>query len=247
MDELFQEINESETVTIDQNADYLAELVGEGKKFKTAHDLARGKAEADRYIELLKKQNEELKKEVNTRTSLDSFKTALEELRKPAEVESQPLSTPDSQAPKFDESSIEAIVETLLQKKEIQRAQETNAQKVSRVLEENFGSNAQAILNQKAREVGMSLSDLKEISLRSPQAFFRLVGAQEGAQRPERTGAVPSSSVNLDSPSQISPVRGRSYYERMKREQPTLYNDPKTTSAMIQDMARLGRDKFNAS
>lgn len=247
MDELFQEINESETVTIDQNADYLAELVGEGKKFKTAHDLARGKAEADRYIEMLKKQNEDLKKEVNTRTSLDSFKTALEELRKPAQVESQPLSPPGSQAPKFDESSLEALVESLLQKKEAQRAQETNAQKVSRVLEENFGGNAQSVLNQKAREVGMSLSDLKEISLRSPQAFFRLVGAQEGAQRPANTGAVPSGSVNLDSPTQISPVRGKSYYERMKREQPTLYNDPKTTSAMIQDMARMGRDKFNAS
>lgn len=250
MDELFQEINESETVTIDQNADYLAELVGEGKKFKTVHDLARGKAEADRYIELLKKQNEELKKEVNTRTSLDSFKTALEELRKPAQptqVESQPLSTPDSQAPKFDESSLEALVESVLQKKEAQRAQETNAQKVSRVLEENFGSNAQAVLNQRARELGMSLSDLKEISLRSPQAFFRLVGAQEGAQRPANTGAVPFGSVNLDAPTQISPVRGRSYYERMKREQPALYNDPKTTTAMIQDMARLGREKFNAS
>lgn len=245
MDELFQEINETEAVTIDQNADYLAELVGEGKKFKTPHDLARGKAEADRYVEMLKKQIDDLKKEVNTRTSLDAFKTELEALKKPSEVNPQPPVTPDNQAPKIDEQSLEALVESLLQKKELKRAQETNSQKVARVLEENFGPNAQGVLNQKAREVGMSLSDLKNLSLQSPAAFFRLVGAQEGTQRAPQTGAIPSGSIQA--PSAPISGRGHSYYERMKREQPSRYNDPKTTTEMIQDMARLGRDKFYQS
>lgn len=246
MDELFQEINESETVTIDQNADYLAELVGEGKKFKTPHDLARGKAEADRYVELLKRQIDDLKREVNTRTSLDAFKTELEALKNPQPVNPQPASTPDTQAPKIDESSLEALVESLLLRKEAQRAQETNSQKVSRVLEENFGPNAQQILNQKAKEVGMSLSDLKNLSLSSPAAFFRLVGAQEGVQRAPQTGAVPSGSHQVGS-SVPHGARGHSYYERMKREQPSKYNDPKTTSEMIRDMATLGRDEFYQS
>ena len=242
MDELFQEVNTDEVVTIDENADYLAELVGEGKKFKTPHDLARGKAEADRYIEVLKAKMADLEKEVNTRKSLEAFKTELEALKNPAPVETPIVSTPDTPQA-LDESRLESLLEQLLQKKEVQRARETNAQKVSRVLEENFGPKAQAVLNEKARELGMGLSELKGIAQTSPAAFFRLVGAQEGNSRPAPISGIPTGSVNVGAPESIT-ARGKSYYEKLKREQPKLYNDPKVTSQMIQDMAKLGRERF---
>jgi len=47
--------------TIDPSKNYLAELVGEGKKFKTQEDLARGKAESDAYIKILEKRSDELR------------------------------------------------------------------------------------------------------------------------------------------------------------------------------------------
>lgn len=245
MDELFKEVQQDEVVTIDENADYLSTLVGDGKKFKTVHDLARGKAEADAYIERLRREKEELEKEVKTRTSLDSFKTALEELRKPAQHVETPVVTPD-EAPKFDESRLEEMLEQFLQKKEIQRTRETNSQMVARVLEENFGPRASQVLNDKAREIGLPLSDLKDLAARSPQAFFRLVGAQEGERRPALNGAVPAGSVTLTQSSAPSGARGKSYYERLRRENPKLYNDQKTTVQMMNDMAALGRDKFNS-
>ena len=42
-------------------ADPLAELVGDGKKFATVNDLARGKLEADSFIEKIKAENNELR------------------------------------------------------------------------------------------------------------------------------------------------------------------------------------------
>src|SRR5882762_1576622 len=46
---------------LDSNKAYLEQLVGEGKKFKTAEDLARGKAESDSFIEIMKARMDELR------------------------------------------------------------------------------------------------------------------------------------------------------------------------------------------
>jgi hypothetical protein len=59
--------------TVDENVDYVTELVGEGKKFKDISGLARGKAEADLTIEVLKKKLDDLNKELTTRASLETF------------------------------------------------------------------------------------------------------------------------------------------------------------------------------
>ena len=39
--------------TVDPNKNYLTELVGDGKKFKTQEELARGKYESDLYLSLI--------------------------------------------------------------------------------------------------------------------------------------------------------------------------------------------------
>src|SRR6267154_5364704 len=46
---------------LDPSKNYLTDLVGPDKKFKTVEDLARGKAEADTTIELFKKRQDELR------------------------------------------------------------------------------------------------------------------------------------------------------------------------------------------
>src|SRR2546426_10450626 len=70
---------------VDPNKDYLAELVGDGKKFKTSQDLARGKFEADQYIEVLKRRQDEMRadylkisEESKTRATLDDLVKRLE-------------------------------------------------------------------------------------------------------------------------------------------------------------------------
>lgn len=245
MDDIFQEID-TPVVTIDEDKDFLAELVGEGKKFKTPQELARGKAESDRYIETLKGQIASLQNEVNTRTSLDGFKTMLEQIQTPAPTSVQPSVTPDEK-PQLDEAQLESIVQTLLAKREAERAQESNSQMVTRVLEENFGPSTQLVINAKAKELGMSLASMKALASQSPQAFLQLVGATQGQQRPVHGGQVPQGTFRpADGPAPQG-ARGRSYYENLKRTNPTLYNDQKTTVQMMNDMAKLGRDKFNQS
>ena len=62
-----------------QEPNYLAELVGEGKKFKTVDDLAKGKWNSDSMIETLKAEIATLKAQANSGANVD---TLLAEIRK---------------------------------------------------------------------------------------------------------------------------------------------------------------------
>ena len=74
----------NDDATFDSTKDYLKELVGEGKKFKTVEDLAKGKAESDAFISSVTRENKELRdsykkaiEEVNSRTRLEDLVTKL--------------------------------------------------------------------------------------------------------------------------------------------------------------------------
>ena len=53
--------NNNQDPIIDESKDYLSELVGEDKKFKTPAELAKGKWHADQTIELMKKRMDDLR------------------------------------------------------------------------------------------------------------------------------------------------------------------------------------------
>lgn len=251
VDEVFVETDvsgETETLpdadySLGDGTSYLDSLVGEGKKFKTTQDLAKGKLEADRYIHELKAKIDSLTKEVNTRSSLEDFKVALEEMKKPHQgVEYSDEPEPSTQKSETSLTQLESLVESLLSKKEQQSQKERNTNRVLKVLEENFGGKASEVITTKARSLGMSVKDLQDLAQRAPQAFFSLVGATEGQQRPSLKGNVPTSTMISEGLG--TGVRSKSYYDKLKVSNPKLYNDPRTTSQMISDMKKLGREAF---
>ena len=229
---IFEEVKEPE-VTIDQDVDYLDQLVGENKKFKSVNDLAKGKAEADRYVEVLKNKLDEATKELNTRTSLDSF---LDKMKNPGNVE-PPVVTPPSDAKgPLDDSEIEARILKALEARESQRAQETNVEKVTRVMQEQFGDNARLVINKKSKELGISANELQAMAARSPSAFFTLVGVSE-TPSPGLAPVVPRNGFNGAATNAVSGVKNKAYYDKMKAADPKKYFDPKTTVEMMRDMA----------
>lgn len=245
MDDLFVE-QTTPAETIDEGRNYLEELVGEDKKFKSVEDLARGKAEADAYIQTLTQRLDEQKNQGTTLSSLQELLSEIKTKREePQKEDPQPSVTPDA-GTQVDPNTLKELLESMLNEREQTRVRETNSQKVQRVLEENFGTQATSVLNQKARELGMSLSELKDLSIKTPTAFFRLVGAQEGAQRPAVGVPLPQAGVRTATPSQTSQgARGKSYYDNLKRTNPKLYFDQKTTVQMHKDMQALGISGFN--
>lgn len=224
--------NDDLDVTIDQDVDYFEQLVGDGKKFGDVKALAKGKAESDQYIKVLLSRLDEANKELNTRTNLESFLDQMKAQRQPQE-QVQPAVLPDA-TKELDDSDIEKRLESLLAKREAQRAQESNAERVKRVLTEKLGDRQGQFISQKSAELQMSREDLSAFAQRSPSAFFKLVGIDEAESHQPAGIPAPKSSFSL-TPS--STVKNKAFFDKMKRENPTQYRSPKTTGEMMRAMA----------
>ncbi len=230
--DIFDDLPDDSDVTIDESKDYLTELVGEGKKFKSVEELAKGKAYADSAIDVLKRKLDDLNKELNTRVSLEQF---LDKQKNPAVV-TPPVVPPVEQNAGLDDSTLEERLLKILETREAQKTTESNAQRVQRVLVEQFGDQAQHLINNKAKELGMSTQALKELASKTPTAFFRLVGVDESAQR--TPAGVPAPRQNTNSfGNQGQVVKNEAYYLKMKRDDPKTYFKPSTTSEMMRSMA----------
>lgn len=217
-------------VTIEENVDYLEQLVGEGKKFKEVSDLAKGKIEADRYIEILKQRLDEATKEINTRTSLDSFLKEIKGAKQPvhADVIDPPV---DPQKKVLDDSEIEKRFEEYLARRESQKSSQTNLEKVQETLVNQYGPEAKIVINKKAQELGMTVSALEQIASQSPSAFYRLVGVSE-ERNPVGGVQLPRSQVNPSQPTSGG-IKNKAYFDKLKQTNRSAYFNPQTTVDMI--------------
>jgi hypothetical protein len=233
---IFDTVNDDDLVTMPDDVDYVAELVGEGKKFKEIKDLAKGKVESDRYIEVLTKKLDDAVKELNTRTSLDTFLDKMkggQQQQEPA-VTPTPSGTPQD----LDDSVLEQKLAEILSRRDQQTSAQKNMTTVIETLTNQFGGAEQAklVINHKAKEVGMTPSALRQIAEQSPEAFFRLTGIQAGSPQ---APAVARNGVNSFGQEQNTVLRDSKYYEKMKLNDPKQYWDKKTTSQMMKDMALI--------
>ncbi len=243
MDDIFDTVDPSELNRKDEDRNYLEELVGEGRKFKSPEDLAKGKFYADQAIDVLKQRLQEAQNELQNRKSLEDFMTEMKTLKTPVEPEYRV--SPD--APKPVEVDIESQFEQLFAKREAKQRMESNRDKVTRVLNDHFGDQAKVAINRKAQELGMSLQDLQDLAFRSPSALFNLLGVSE-VPRDRVAPTVPVSTTSTYGSQVNTGMRGRKYYDNLKKTNPKLYDHPDTIGQMMKDAAAWGgMAAFNAN
>jgi hypothetical protein len=249
MTDIFNAATTAETTTADQvtqtNDSFVTQLVGEGKKFKDVESLAKGKLEADRHIGEITKTLDELRAEL---AKQDYAKTLLEQMSKGSDAGAE-QPTPNLTSPSNTEnttqsaSDIESLVERVITEKEKNRTLNQNLGVVSEEMEKKFGDKAGQVLKTRSQELGMSLDRLKEIAAESPTAFFQLIGVS--AQKPSMAAA-PQSSVRSEGFNPNSADRDFDYYQKLRKENRSLYYSPKVQNMLIQDRQRLG-DRFYKS
>lgn len=224
----------TDIVTIEEGKDYVSELVGDDKKFKDVQGLARGKLESDNYIKELTGRLDELRKELDSRTNLDTFLKEMKELkevRSPSQTPQEQRDTPVPPTSKeLDDSTIEETLSRLLDQRMQKQQSETNLEKVQKVLKDQFGDEASRVINHKANELGMTVKDLEGLATRSPSAFLTLVGVSSERQTLPSVPAA-RSSLNLDG-KQVG-VKNKAYFDKLKRDNPQAYWNPQTTVEMI--------------
>lgn len=190
---VFDENTPISEVTIDA-------LVGEGKKFKTPDDLARGKAESDRVIAARERELAELREELAKRVTTEELFQKFQQQRQTQDQSAgnERQQEPVAERPSLTDEDLEKrIQETLSKRTEQERTQANIAEVTNRLIAE-FGTEDKAneIVNRKAAELGVSPAFLQDVAAKSPKAFYAQLGLNEA---PKGTPPITRSDVRTES------------------------------------------------
>lgn len=211
--------------TNDQNLanqnEFLSQLVGPDKKFKTIEDLAKGKTESDRFVDYLQMQIKELKEETGKRVSAEEVAAQVKELlrqQSPSEV------TP----PALDETRLAEVVRQQLDSAKKEDVVKSNVQTVHNTMVARFGDMTKATeyLQAKSSELGMSIPELESLASRSPNAFYKLVGVDVQQQQSNPHSA--TMQQNSMNPQMVlnTQVSLEDHYVEMRAKDPKRYFSP---------------------
>lgn len=242
--------------SIDENKDYLEELIGPGGKFdvtKYNNDrdaaikaMAKGKAHADKTLDQRNKEFDELREaflakseEADKKSAEAEAKAKFEELVTRFEASKNTNQDDTNKSgivdqPTLDPSKIEEIVANKLQEIEVKKRENDNLSVVDSRLRERFGDNAANILKEKMNTLGISNDDLKFLAKRSPEAVFNALGLNQQVQ--ENFQAPVRGSTRNDSFSPKTTTRDAVYWEKMRKDEPKKYFSPDNSVQRLKDM-----------
>lgn len=236
-------------LTEDKN--YLTELVGEGKKFRSPEDLAKGKAQSDQYIKDLESRLDEqreqylkLFEESNKRAKAEDLVNQLRAERQPTNQGIQPTATNTDVKPSFNPDEIETFISRKIQENDLKKTQTENFNLVMKTLQEKLGSNYAQTLTAQANELGLSQDYVNQMAATHPKVFLKTFGLDEQTT-PTRNIWQPVKNENNSS--MFKPQaqkRSWSYYQDLKKTNPGLYNSPKIQKQMHDDANTMGMDNF---
>lgn len=226
---------------------YLQKLVeAKGENWKDPEVLAKGKLEADGYIKTLEEQlaqmREDLKKQEYQAQVLEQLqnKAADSTAAKTGVPNDNGSAEAQNTTASLSEEDLKSLVEQTLTQREQQASVKQNLAQVDKALDDIFGTEALAVVQKKAQELGMSIERMQDIAAESPNAFFALIGEKpKQPMNPMIQGSVRTEGVNM----QASTDRNWDYYQKLRRENRNLYYTPKVQRQLMEDKARLG-DKF---
>lgn len=242
MSELFNQNNEN-----DAAANPVEALVGEGKKFASVEDMARGKLEADRYIE---EQNAKIEALSKTNEKLDELYKKISESGGGTPQKENPEAGTNSaesvggetKAP--DTGDVEKLVEEMLERKERAQAAQSNMKTVRETLIGKYGDNAAAVVREKASELNMTTEEMDAVAASNPTAFFRLMGENTGSQSSSSmfNPTVNSDALNFNSDPKIE--KGWSHFREMKKKNSAEFYSARVQNEINQLADKYGSDVF---
>lgn len=243
MNDLFKP---SDATNAEEIKSYKEHLVGEGKKFKDEEALARAKWEADEFIKKVTAENDEMRKELATRMTLEEFweKTKMTQSKTEDRVDNL-REEPAAQmnAPKPEDIAEMVRRELNQEKSKSQKAE--NVEYVRSELTKTWGPNFQDRLVAKAKELGSSVEFLGAMAETQPKAFLQLmVGSTQQVKSASNDYVPPRSAINLINSN--SNNQNFAHYEKMRKENPSLYWTPKIQNEMYKAARDLGEDFYKS-
>lgn len=233
-------------ISIDDNVDYLSELVGEGKKFKDTAALARGKKEADDFIESLKRENSTLRQDYDRiREEYNAVPRLQELVDQLANTQVPPSSNnlgDDGNTAALNPEQIQELVDQMVSKKvqetKTKDQEDANFRTVQAKLKERYGDAAANALKSQIESLGLTEEFANDLARRHPAVFMKTFGLDDPKQ--DNSFQAPPVSTNRPSFTNNTQKRDWKFYEDMRKSNYDLYRDPKTQVQMHKDYMEQG-------
>lgn len=211
---------------------YIEELVGEGKKFKSIEDLAKGKLTSDSYIKVMERQQDELRQMYLKEREENIARAKIEDLLNQSRLTSNenPVKEVSPSPPPVD---IESLLDRKLSERERERTAQDNFKTVQSKLREVLGNNYQETLKQQMQDLDLSLDYINDLARKSPKALFKTLGIDDTPMMKDPFRAPPRSS-NTFSPTGEK-KRTWTYYQEMKKTDPSRYASRETNIQIQKD------------
>lgn len=217
-------------------------------KDKSKEELLAAKVESDLYVKTMERKSDQI---------MEDYKRVLDENRTSAKLQelidrfeklpqdhlvAQPEAN-EEQKPTYDPKEIESLVSNQIQKYESTKRQTANFEQVKNKLREAYGDNYPATLKQQIDSLGLSQEFVDNLARNHPEVLYRTLGLNQ-QQKSTNFQAPPTSRLRPDQFATNAPKRNWAYYEKLRKEKPEEYFNPKTTVQMHNDVLELGEDEF---
>lgn len=184
----------------EQTTSLFDQMVGEGKKFKTAESLAFGKLNADQHIENLtqelkelREKNSALEAEIKERKEMETILDELRDMRVSPNPSNATVPGVESQ-PSLDVDTIVKRVKSEFDAESKAEIARKNAVEAESVLHQTFGQDYQRIVSDKVKELGLPMEAFVSTMATSPKAAFALLGINNTSK--PNTPSVAPNTIN---------------------------------------------------
>jgi len=203
-----------------QTSDIVSALVGEGKKYKTLDDLAKGYINADGFIEQLKAENRELKEKATAAKTVDDVLQRLNQQQTAQEGDPSPAPTKG-----VDVAELSKLVEATVTGLETQKQRRSNMLKADAKMKEVFGEKA----GEKFAEVAATPELQKiytELASVDPDKFISLFVGDVPKNTGVGAGGTVNTTVNYSSANPAGRMQQfgtKEYFDNIRRTDPKTY------------------------
>lgn len=245
--------NDVFTPTGDKNESVLDSLVGQGKKFVDSEALAKGKQEADVFIEQLKEEKrlaleelEKVQKEKGTEyTVADLIKAVKDSTADPGnDGKGPPAQTPED---------LQELIKNVLKGEQAQATAFANRSKGNALVLQKVDGNveaATALVAERAKSLGLAPEKLAELSEESPEAFAKVMGLDVKDVPQQGTVALPKSNQILpqgDAVMEIDGHKTKAWFDAQRKEMGTrkYLNNNRIQNQLMRASQALGTKFYN--
>lgn len=225
-----------DTNTQVQNADQaFTQTVGEGKQYATQEDLAKGKIEADSFIEQLKLENKQMREDLSKRPTMDDIQDII-----------KLQDGNQGNNPELTEEALNTLVDSRFKTIKTEEQEYLNVSQASDKMVELYGSRASEQVSTKAGEMGVSVQYLQSLAGKSPDMFYSIMGINKEASNTSVSSNQTAEGNNTEqfNTNPIGTKEGTwGSYEQLRKENPKKYFSPQVQNEIFKKRKELG-DNF---